>query len=84
MSSFRYLTEFISERQTREIFTDLRKTVVRDEEELDRPLTVLDISWKPEIKLQKRGKLRCKYHPGESVSGLNQISIVQTDITCIY
>ncbi|KAM4580772.1 uncharacterized protein PAE49_005493 [Odontesthes bonariensis] len=47
MSSFRFLTELISERPTREIFTDLRKT---DEEEL----RVLDISWKPEIKLQKR------------------------------
>ncbi|XP_037553723.1 zinc finger and SCAN domain-containing protein 2-like [Nematolebias whitei] len=56
MSSVQSLREFISERLTaaaEEIFTEFEKTIVRYEEEIDRQRRLLDISWKPQIHLQR-------------------------------
>ncbi|XP_030606937.1 zinc finger protein 2 homolog [Archocentrus centrarchus] len=54
MPSVQYLREFINERLTaaaEEIFTEFEKTIVQYEEEIDRQRRLLDITWKPEIKL---------------------------------
>uniref|UniRef100_UPI0037E87908 oocyte zinc finger protein XlCOF20-like n=1 Tax=Semicossyphus pulcher TaxID=241346 RepID=UPI0037E87908 len=56
MSSVQYFREFINERLTaaaEEIFGVLEKTIVEYEEEIDRQRKLLDIVWKPEIKLQR-------------------------------
>ncbi|MEQ2221316.1 hypothetical protein ILYODFUR_014579, partial [Ilyodon furcidens] len=56
MPSAQSLREFIRERLTaaaEEIFTEVDKTIVHYEEELDRQRRLLNISWKPQIKLQK-------------------------------
>ncbi|XP_061593474.1 zinc finger protein 892-like [Cololabis saira] len=56
MSSFGSLREFISQRLTaaaEEIFTEFEKTIVQYEEEIDRQRRLLDITWKPEIKLHR-------------------------------
>ncbi|XP_061593477.1 zinc finger protein 32-like [Cololabis saira] len=56
MSSSGSLREFISQRLTaaaEEIFTEFEKTIVQYEEEIDRQRKMLDITWKPEIKLQR-------------------------------
>ncbi|XP_022069673.1 zinc finger protein ZFP2-like [Acanthochromis polyacanthus] len=55
MSSVLYLRELISERLTaaaEEIFTEFEKIVVQYEEEIDRQRRLLDVSWKPDIKIR--------------------------------
>lgn len=60
MTSVHFLREFISERLTAaasEIFEVFEKTIVQYEEEVDRQRRLLlDLSWKPEIKLQAGGE----------------------------
>ncbi|KAM4551898.1 uncharacterized protein PAE49_015495 [Odontesthes bonariensis] len=54
MSSVQHLREFISQRLTaaaEEILSEFEKTIVQYEEEIDRQRGLLDISWKPQIKL---------------------------------
>ncbi|XP_035999485.1 uncharacterized protein LOC105926893 isoform X2 [Fundulus heteroclitus] len=56
MSSSQSLREFIRERLTaaaEEIFTEFDKTIVHYEEELDRQRRLLEICYKPQIKLQR-------------------------------
>ncbi|XP_030608712.1 uncharacterized protein LOC115796436 isoform X3 [Archocentrus centrarchus] len=56
MPSVQYLREFINERLTaaaEEIFSEFEKTIVQYEEEIDRQRRLLDITWKPEIKLRR-------------------------------
>ncbi|XP_041820484.1 zinc finger protein 501-like [Chelmon rostratus] len=56
MSSVEYLREFVNERLTAaadEIFGVFRKTIVEYEEEIDRQSKLLDMFWKPEIKLHR-------------------------------
>ncbi|XP_030606910.1 zinc finger and SCAN domain-containing protein 23-like [Archocentrus centrarchus] len=56
MPSVQYLREFINERLTaaaQEIFTEFEKTIVQYEEVIDRQRRLLDITWKPEIKLHR-------------------------------
>ncbi|KAI3371995.1 hypothetical protein L3Q82_006864 [Scortum barcoo] len=56
MSSVQYLREFVNERLTaaaEEIFGVLIQTIVEYEEEIDRQRRLLDIVWKPEIKLHR-------------------------------
>ncbi|KAK5616651.1 hypothetical protein CRENBAI_003059 [Crenichthys baileyi] len=56
MPSVESLREFIRERLTAaadEIFTEVDKTIVYYEEELDRQRRMLEICWKPQIKLQR-------------------------------
>ncbi|XP_076583794.1 uncharacterized protein LOC143319086 [Chaetodon auriga] len=56
MSSVEYLREFVNERLTaaaEEIFGVFKKTVVEYEEEIDRQRKLLDIVWKPQIKLHR-------------------------------
>ncbi|XP_031606334.2 zinc finger protein 16-like isoform X1 [Oreochromis aureus] len=58
MSSVQYLREFINERLTaaaEEIFSEFEKTIVQYEEVIDRQRRLLDITWKPEIKLHTAG-----------------------------
>ncbi|KAM4547864.1 uncharacterized protein PAE49_016345 [Odontesthes bonariensis] len=54
MSSAQHLREFISQRLTaaaEEIFSEFEKTIGRYEEEIDRQRRLLDVTWKPGIKL---------------------------------
>ncbi|KAM4549276.1 uncharacterized protein PAE49_017219 isoform 1-T1 [Odontesthes bonariensis] len=54
MSSAQHLREFISQRLTaaaEEIFSEFQKTIGRYEEELGRQRRLLDVTWKPGIKL---------------------------------
>ncbi|XP_037538395.1 zinc finger and SCAN domain-containing protein 2-like [Nematolebias whitei] len=56
MFSIHYLREFIGERLSAaasEIFSEFEKTILRYEEELDRQRRLLDVSWKPELKLHR-------------------------------
>ncbi|XP_056247546.1 zinc finger protein 397-like [Seriola aureovittata] len=56
MSSVQYLREFFNERLTaaaEEIFGVFEQTIVEYEEEIDRQRRLLDIVWKPEIKLHR-------------------------------
>ncbi|XP_030607365.1 golgin subfamily A member 6-like protein 22 [Archocentrus centrarchus] len=56
MLSVQYLREFINERLTaaaEEIFTEFEKTIVQYEEEIELQRRLLDITWKPEIKLHR-------------------------------
>ncbi|XP_074495267.1 uncharacterized protein LOC141769763 [Sebastes fasciatus] len=56
MSSVEYLREFVNERLTaaaEEIFRVFKKTIIEYEEEIDRQRKLLDIVWKPEIKLHR-------------------------------
>ncbi|XP_067471500.1 zinc finger protein 391-like [Thunnus thynnus] len=56
MSAVQYLREFINERLTaaaEEIFRVFQKTIVEYEEEINRQRRLLDIVWKPEIKLHR-------------------------------
>ncbi len=58
MSSVDCLREFVIERLTaaaEEIFGVFQKTIVDYEEEIDRQRRLLDIVWKPEIKLHRIG-----------------------------
>ncbi|XP_041849470.1 zinc finger protein 32-like [Melanotaenia boesemani] len=58
MSSVQHLREFISERLTaaaEEIFTEFEKTIVQYEEEIHHQRRLLDTTWKPQIKLDKKG-----------------------------
>ena len=59
MFSADHLKEFVHERLTaaaEEIFRVFIKTVVEYEEEIDRQRRLLDICWKPEIKLHRIGE----------------------------
>ncbi|KAM4560537.1 uncharacterized protein PAE49_012749 [Odontesthes bonariensis] len=56
MSSVQHLREFISQRLTpaaEEIFSEFEKTIVQYKEEIGRQSRLLDISWKPQIKLHR-------------------------------
>ncbi|KAL3989121.1 hypothetical protein ACER0C_013439 [Sarotherodon galilaeus] len=56
MPSVQYLREFINERLTaaaEQIFLEFEKTIVQYEEEIDRQRRLLDITWKPQIKLHR-------------------------------
>ncbi|XP_019202963.1 uncharacterized protein LOC102080905 isoform X4 [Oreochromis niloticus] len=56
MASLQYLREFINERLTaaaEQIFLEFEKTIVQYEEEIDRQRRLLDITWKPQIKLRR-------------------------------
>ncbi|XP_037633136.1 zinc finger protein 883-like isoform X2 [Sebastes umbrosus] len=56
MSSVEYLREFVNERLTaaaEEIFRVFEKTIFEYEEEIDRQRKLLDVVWKPEIKLHR-------------------------------
>ncbi|XP_043991155.1 zinc finger protein 260-like isoform X2 [Gambusia affinis] len=58
MSSVQHLREFIRERLTaaaHEIFTEVEKTIICYEEELDAQRRMMGINWKPEIKLHRIG-----------------------------
>ena len=58
MSSVECLREFVNERLTaaaEEIFRVFKQTIVEYEEEIDRQRKLLDIVWKPEIKLHRIG-----------------------------
>ena len=59
MSSVESLREFINQRLTaaaEEIFTEVEKTIVQYEEEIDRQRRLLEITWRPQIKLQRTGR----------------------------
>ena len=59
MSSSESLRELIIERLTaaaEEIFGLFERTVVQYEKEIDRQRRLLDITWKPEIKLHRIGE----------------------------
>ncbi|XP_041862116.1 zinc finger protein 665-like [Melanotaenia boesemani] len=75
MSSVQHLREFISARLTaaaEEIFTEFEKTIVQYEEEIDRQRRLLDVTWKPQMKLT-RMKLPQYFHRKDvpSDSGLD-------------
>nr|XP_033507891.1 zinc finger protein with KRAB and SCAN domains 8-like [Epinephelus lanceolatus] len=56
MSSVEYLREFVNERLTaaaEEIFRVFRNSIVQYEEEIHRQRTLLDVVWKPEIKIHR-------------------------------
>ncbi|XP_005953211.1 zinc finger protein 2 homolog [Haplochromis burtoni] len=56
MPSVQYLREFINERLTaaaEQIFLEFEKTIVQYEEKIDRQRRLLDITWKPQIKLHR-------------------------------
>ncbi|XP_039905891.1 zinc finger protein 180-like isoform X1 [Simochromis diagramma] len=56
MPPVQYLREFINERLTaaaEQIFLEFEKSIVQYEEEIDRQRRLLDITWKPEIKLHR-------------------------------
>ncbi|XP_025756017.1 golgin subfamily A member 6-like protein 6 isoform X2 [Oreochromis niloticus] len=56
MPSVQYLREFMNERLTaaaEQIFLEFEKTIVQYEEEIDRQRRLLDITWKPQIKLHR-------------------------------
>uniref|UniRef100_A0A096LT77 C2H2-type domain-containing protein n=2 Tax=Poecilia formosa TaxID=48698 RepID=A0A096LT77_POEFO len=58
MSSVQHLREFIRERLTaaaQEIFTEVEKTIICYEEELDAQRRMMGIDWKPQIKLHRVG-----------------------------
>uniref|UniRef100_A0A3B3YNG4 C2H2-type domain-containing protein n=1 Tax=Poecilia mexicana TaxID=48701 RepID=A0A3B3YNG4_9TELE len=58
MCSVEPLREFIRERLTaaaEEIFTQLEKTIVQYEEEIDRQRRLLDLTWRPRVSLQRAG-----------------------------
>ncbi|XP_069367571.1 uncharacterized protein [Paralichthys olivaceus] len=58
MSSVQCLREFVNERLTaaaEDIFRVFEQTIVEYEEEIDRQRRLLDIVWKPEIKLHRTG-----------------------------
>lgn len=59
MSSAEKLKRFISDRLTaaaNEIFGVFEKTIVEYEEEIDRQRKLLDIVWRPVVKLQRVGE----------------------------
>lgn len=59
MSSVQYLREFVIERlnaAAEEIFGVFETTILEYEEEIDRQRRLLDIVWKPEIKLHRIGE----------------------------
>ncbi|XP_037537348.1 zinc finger protein 282 [Nematolebias whitei] len=61
MSSVHHLREFIGERLTAaaaEIFSEFERTILRYEEELGRQRRLLDIRWKPEVKLHRVARKR--------------------------
>ncbi|XP_061568671.1 zinc finger protein 180-like [Cololabis saira] len=56
MSKVNHLREFIGQRLTAaavEIFSEFEKTILEYEEELDRQRRLLDLAWKPEIRLNR-------------------------------
>ncbi len=58
MSSVECLRQFVSQRLTaaaEEIFGVFKQTIVQYEEEINRQRRLLDIVWKPEIKLLRIG-----------------------------
>uniref|UniRef100_A0A3Q3IB95 C2H2-type domain-containing protein n=1 Tax=Monopterus albus TaxID=43700 RepID=A0A3Q3IB95_MONAL len=75
MSLVQYLREFVTERLTaaaEEIFGVFEKTVVEYEEEIDRQRRLLDIVWKPEVKLHRIGLLHRNHSQEGEQLGLKQ------------
>ncbi|PWA13928.1 hypothetical protein CCH79_00018109 [Gambusia affinis] len=69
MSSVQHLREFIRERLTaaaQEIFTEVEKTIICYEEELDAQRKMMGINWKPEIKLHRIGSELQRQSSGRS------------------
>lgn len=59
MSSVDDLRQFVSDRLTaaaEEIFQVFHKTIIQYEEEIGRQRRLLDIAWKPELKLDRLGE----------------------------
>ncbi|XP_041849472.1 zinc finger protein 239-like [Melanotaenia boesemani] len=76
MSSVQHLREFISERLTaaaEEIFSEFEKTIVQYEEEIDRQRRLLDVTWKPQIKLDKTDLPEQRVHEEEEVLDEQQL-----------
>ncbi|XP_063317299.1 zinc finger protein 260-like [Pelmatolapia mariae] len=74
MPSVQSLREFINERLTaaaEQIFLEFEKTIVQYEEEIDRQRRLLDITWKPQIKLH-RTELPQHYVCKKTSSSLDQ------------
>ncbi|XP_061567447.1 zinc finger protein 180-like [Cololabis saira] len=61
MSKVNHLRKFIGQRLTVEIFSVFEKTILEYEEELDRQRRLVDLVWKPEIRLNRIDP------PGENV-----------------
>ena len=64
MSSVQCLRELINQRLTaaaEEIFAVFQKTIVEFEEEIDRQRRLLDVVWKPEIRLHRTGQRNRNY-----------------------
>lgn len=56
MSSVEHLKQFISEKlaaAAEEIFAVFHNTIVEYEEELDRHRKLMELAWKPELKLER-------------------------------
>ncbi|XP_039879513.1 zinc finger protein with KRAB and SCAN domains 3-like [Simochromis diagramma] len=71
MPSVQYLREFINERLTaaaEQIFLEFEKTIVQYEEEIDRQRRLLDITWKPQIKLHRTGGAEVLHSPAQVFS----------------
>ncbi|XP_014882076.1 gastrula zinc finger protein XlCGF7.1-like [Poecilia latipinna] len=69
MSSVQHLREFIRERLTaaaQEIFTEVEKTIICYEEELDAQRRMMGIDWKPQIKLHRVGSELQRQSSGRS------------------
>ncbi|XP_041849450.1 uncharacterized protein LOC121645121 isoform X2 [Melanotaenia boesemani] len=76
MSSVQRLREFISERLTaaaEEIFTEFEKTIVQYEEEIDHQRRQLDITWKPQKKLNRTELAQQHVHEEEEVLADQQL-----------
>ncbi|MEQ2168456.1 hypothetical protein GOODEAATRI_014588, partial [Goodea atripinnis] len=59
MSSVQHLRDFISERLTaaaEEIFGVFERTIVQYEEEMDRQRRLLDVTWRPQVHLDRTGE----------------------------
>ncbi|XP_043991189.1 zinc finger and SCAN domain-containing protein 2-like [Gambusia affinis] len=85
MSSVQHLREFIRERLTaaaQEIFTEVEKTIICYEEELDAQRRMMGINWKPEIKLHRIGSELQRQSSDlrqPSVSNEEEVSAIQQD-----
>ena len=66
MSSVECLREFVNERLTsaaEEIFGVFKRTMVEYEEEIERQRKLLDVVWKPDIKLHRIGETSSQTPP---------------------
>ncbi|XP_068166129.1 zinc finger protein ZFP2-like [Antennarius striatus] len=73
MSSAEYLREFVNQRlkaAAEEIFKVFNTTVVQYEEEIERQRTLLDMCWKPEVRLQRIERPQQHVHTEQEVQQL--------------